>query len=120
MREYGSCGCVQREKASETHTKHGYHLKDAPRRAKWLWAQYRLAWEDYLARIEEQQGKCAICPRGIGADDPRTHVDHDHESGNVRGILCHYCNLALGYMEDDAERMRRAAEYIERTRSVPD
>jgi hypothetical protein len=40
-------------------------------------------------------------------------VDHSHETGAVRGLLCHNCNRALGLIHDDAAVLRRAAEYIE-------
>ena len=50
---------------------------------------------------------CAICQR----PDPE-HVDHDHESGEVRGILCFNCNGGLGQFRDDATALLRAAEYL--------
>lgn len=71
-----------------------------------------------LARMREQQGGlCAIC--GVG---PAEVVDHDHghcpgpvSCGRcVRGIICDDCNQGLGRFHDDPERMREAAEYIER------
>jgi hypothetical protein len=41
------------------------------------------------------------------------HLDHCHQSGQVRGVLCRNCNVALGLMADNPERLRRAAEYLE-------
>jgi hypothetical protein len=43
----------------------------------------------------------------------RMHLDHCHQSGQVRGVLCRNCNVALGLMADNPERLRRAAEYLE-------
>ena len=57
----------------------------------------------------QQEGRCPVC----GAETPK-HVDHCHDSGEVRGILCFNCNGALGRFEDDPERMGRAIEYLER------
>lgn len=61
--------------------------------------------------LAAQGSVCAIC----GTDAPAGkgwHVDHCHATGRVRGILCHHCNLALGNMQDDPERLLRAAYYL--------
>ena len=59
-----------------------------------------------LLRVQER--KCPVCGGGTAA-----HVDHCHETGEVRGILCFNCNGALGRFEDDPELMGRAIEYLE-------
>lgn len=123
MREHGSCGCRQRERAREAHTTHGYNLEGMPRRARWVWANYGIAWEDYLKMIEDQGGRCAICPAEISPDDKSTHVDHDHAccSGQkscgacVRGILCQNCNLMIGYAKDNPENLINAAFYLHKS-----
>ncbi|MFI9204503.1 endonuclease VII domain-containing protein [Streptomyces sp. NPDC053048] len=58
--------------------------------------------------VEQQAGVCVIC---LAA--PAVHVDHDHETGGVRGVLCFSCNAALGQFKDRPDVMRRAAEYVE-------
>lgn len=61
-----------------------------------------------------QGGVCAIC--GNGAEDTQhglLHVDHCHDKGHVRGLLCSPCNLALGLFRDNPALLRRAAEYLE-------
>ena len=64
--------------------------------------EYGITLEDYDLMLIEQEGKCAVC----GSDDPkgkgRFHVDHDHDTGKVRGLLCHYCNIAEGYLSTKA------------------
>lgn len=57
---------------------------------------------------EEQGGVCAIC----GAADPE-HVDHSHETGDVRGILCFNCNGGLGQFKDSTDALRNAVRYLE-------
>lgn len=63
--------------------------------------------------MEEQGGKCKSC----GTDQPGSKlgwaIDHCHESGRVRGILCHGCNVALGLMKEDHERIRKLADYAQ-------
>lgn len=67
------------------------------------------------AEVEEmlrgQDGECMICMTPI---DWRAAVDHDHETGAVRGMLCHSCNKGLGHFKDDPELIRAAVWYLTR------
>jgi ribosomal protein L44E len=62
-----------------------------------------------------QEGRCAICGAVPDTSKKRggLHVDHDHASGVVRGLLCELCNLGLGRFKDDPEVLRSALEYLE-------
>lgn len=76
---------------------------------------YGISEDEFTALLEAQGGTCAIC----GSDewpgkDNAPHVDHDHKTGVVRGILCSNCNHGLGKFKDDPKRLRAAAEYLER------
>lgn len=75
---------------------------------------YGLTPDQFAAMLADQDGRCAIC----GADSPGGkggwHVDHCHDRGHVRGLLCNGCNLMLGHAQDDPARLRAAAEYLER------
>lgn len=84
-------------------------------------SRYGFTYDSWLARIESQGGKCAICDRPFDVTRPLDiHVDHDHSccpgtktcGKCVRAILCRMCNIGLGRFEDDPERLRRAAEYV--------
>jgi hypothetical protein len=71
---------------------------------------YGLSIEEFNALIDAQGGRCAICfevPTGRGF-----HVDHCHLTGQIRGLLCRGCNLALGNMKDDPVRLKRAVDYL--------
>lgn len=59
---------------------------------------------------EEQDNKCAICGNPPHRRD--LHIDHDHKTGKVRALLCHFCNAGLGYFRDDVDRMYLAIEYL--------
>lgn len=76
---------------------------------------YGITPECYATQLQAQGGVCAICR----TDDPKDRwgifaVDHDHETGAVRGLLCGPCNRALGNMQDDVTRLERAAAYLQR------
>ena len=78
---------------------------------------YGLSLEDFGGLWAAQGFVCAVCgsvPRAMkGGRDGRC-VDHDHETGRVRGILCNGCNMALGYVRDSPATLRALAEYLER------
>ena len=67
--------------------------------------------------LEKQDYKCAICKTHIKLDGAKGRdkaaVDHCHETGTVRGLLCTACNLMLGYSRDRNSILRSAAEYLE-------
>jgi hypothetical protein len=65
---------------------------------------------DYDALLERQGGGCAICGKPPGKIS--LHVDHDHETGEVRGLLCVGCNNALGQFHDDPALLDRAIDYV--------
>lgn len=64
-----------------------------------------------------QDCRCAICAKEIPESGGDTHTDHDHTTGEVRGILCRLCNTGLGNFDDDPDKLRAAAAYLERRRS---
>lgn len=71
-------------------------------RINWERHKYGMAKEDFAYKC------CWVC----GSKD-RLHIDHCHSSGNVRGLLCHGCNIALGCLADDADRIVRLKLYLE-------
>jgi len=75
--------------------------------------KYGMTLDDYEAMLAAQGGVCAIC--GKPRPEERTlHVDHDHETGEIRGLLCFRCNNALGDFDDDYELFQAAADYLDR------
>lgn len=61
-----------------------------------------------------QDNKCAICRGTDSRGNGRMHVDHDHSTGKIRGILCQACNVTLGKMHDSPSLLRAAALYLEK------
>jgi hypothetical protein len=86
-------------------------LPEDQRRYQLRWA-YGITPEDYDRMFRAQEGRCKIC-RG-----PATAVDHDHETGQVRGLLCRPCNSGLGHFRDSLEFLRRAVAYLEASPQV--
>lgn len=78
--------------------------------------QYGITRAEYEELESKQDFKCAICeqPEARMYKDAlcRLIVDHDHETGKIRGLLCYSCNLGLGCFKDDPERLKRAANYL--------
>lgn len=68
---------------------------------------------DFTRQLISQGGQCAICcgdePGGMGT----WHVDHDHETGKVRGLLCHHCNMLLGHARDNRGTLAAASAYLD-------
>lgn len=77
---------------------------------------YGIGWDDYCRMHKEQKGLCAICGSpGFTMKECHTLklvVDHDHETGAVRGLLCHNCNRGLGLFHDRCEDLVRALQYL--------
>ena len=70
---------------------------------------------DYERILAQQGGGCAICGRVPGSR--HLHVDHDHDTGDVRGLLCFACNVAIGHLRDDPMIAVRLIDYLERYRA---
>jgi Recombination endonuclease VII len=74
--------------------------------------KYGLTQEEFENLLTCQSGRCAICT----TNDPNYNgwcVDHCHLTGKVRGILCHKCNIMLGFVSDNIATLKRAATYLE-------
>jgi hypothetical protein len=76
-----------------------YHLRD----------KFGMTISDYNLLLERQNGKCAICDK-----IPKLSlvIDHCHETGKIRGLLCQRCNMGLGYFQDNKILLEKATKYI--------
>lgn len=84
-----------------------YHLRN----------EYGLTVADYDAILARQKGRCKICGGGPnGRQKDRFHVDHDHATGKVRGLLCYRCNKMVGLAGDSAETLMKAASYLQESK----
>lgn len=93
-----------------------YNARYKDKKKDWyLQRRYGITYAERDAMLSAQGGVCAIC----AADNPQKGgqdwaVDHCHSTGNVRGILCHPCNVALGLMRDNVTTLSNAIDYLKK------
>jgi hypothetical protein len=75
--------------------------------------QYGISMQEFDKLLEFQKHGCAICNKPITKLSRRMNIDHDHKTGQVRGLLCSGCNTGLGQLGDDIEGLKRALKYLE-------
>ena len=91
-----------------------YHERNKNKARQYGWeyqlrTQYSITKEDYETILSSQIGCCAICK---GKCTRRFAVDHDHNTGKIRGLLCNKCNRGLGLFLDNPNYLEAAAKYI--------
>lgn len=79
-------------------------------RESWYLRAYGITEAEYQELLIAQSKRCAICRKK--PKEKRLHVDHNHETGKVRGLLCFNCNGGLGQFKDDPKLIRRAYKYL--------
>lgn len=85
----------------------------ASHRRHWLKKRYGLSESEFAEMVATQAGGCAIC-----GSTEKLGVDHNHQSGAIRGILCTSCNSALGFLVDQPDLFEIALAYLERGEST--
>ena len=86
-----------------------YHKDSKLRRA------YGISYAEYEKMLNAQNGGCAICGTTKTGKRKAFHVDHCHDTGRVRGLLCGNCNSGIGNLRDDVGLLQRAIEYLTET-----
>jgi hypothetical protein len=113
--------CINKIERSKTAT-NDKHQEWRKEHGKTKYQQARLLnlIRKYGITLEQYESSlcCDICSREFvyGDGHLRKCVDHDHATGKFRGFLCHDCNVTLGHAQDDAERLRAAADYLDHHR----
>lgn len=94
------------------------HRKKFPEKAKRrdfendLQKHYGISIEQYMDMHKAQKGRCACCGKHRSSFKRRLHVDHDHKTGRIRGLLCTQCNPGIGYFQHSVERLKQAIQYL--------
>lgn len=96
------------------------HKRNNPDKTKaalrkgWYKRKYGLSLEEREELLKSTNYSCAICNRHFDTFERGLHIDHNHETGKVRSVLCPSCNLGLGSFKDDASLLKVAASYLEK------
>lgn len=110
------CKGCRSKKAKQLYKDNPVPLNYGQHRRSNLKKLYGITVEEYDALFEKQGGVCAICgePETLVKRGQlyRLAVDHDHETGAVRGLLCSSCNRGLGLFKDNPDVIARALEYL--------
>ena len=84
----------------------------AKNRAKNLRNRFGMSLEEYDQMLEKQNGQCRICRTDTPGNKGRFVVDHNHATGEVRGLLCWSCNVGIGHLQDDPSILLSAFNYL--------
>lgn len=87
-------------------------------RAERLNRKFKMDAADYFTKLRDQNGVCAICER-LCITGKRLAVDHSHETGKIRGLLCTRCNTALGQVKEDPEIILSMLQYLNDHAAIP-
>jgi hypothetical protein len=110
----------QRKNREKIYAKHKEHYRNNRERYRAysyksnLKTQFGITLEQYNSLWEAQGSKCVICKRSPSEVSGRFHVDHDHKTGHIRGIICPQCNHAIGLFRDDISVLKNAIKYMKR------
>ena len=80
--------------------------------------RYGLTYKAYQSMVELQENRCLICGKLGGSKNnfgKQLGVDHKHDNGEIRGLLCYNCNMGLGYFNDSPEYLSNAIKYINKS-----
>lgn len=75
---------------------------------------YGITIEEHNELYHKQEGRCAICGKHQSECNKRLAIDHDHNTGEVRGLLCSHCNQGLGHFKDNTELLVNAIQYLQK------
>lgn len=115
MKAYKKKWYEKNKESQKAKCRERYHSGDKIRHAENVWRnklirEFGITQEQYELMLSEQSGVCKICGQ---TDNRRLAVDHCHDTGRVRGLLCRHCNTAIGLFGDDPSLLRKAADYLE-------
>lgn len=101
------------------HTQKYYQANKQKWRGMQLMTKYGITLQDYYDMLGHQNHKCKICETPhIEEKKKGLYVDHCHTTGNIRGLLCHNCNVGLGALRDSEDLMLKAIDYLKKSKEL--
>jgi len=90
------------------------HRKEYTDRRTWLTRRYGITFEQYNEIFDKQNGSCAICGVHQSSLKQSLSIDHCHETGKNRELLCQKCNSAIGMLNDNIGLLMKSIEYLKK------
>lgn len=100
-----------KDKNSEYQRRYYVNFSDKKANSRLL-REYGITLDQYNQMFEEQEGKCAICGKHQSELKFALAVDHNHDTGEVRGLLCRKCNTGIGLFDDNKSLIHNALTYL--------
>jgi hypothetical protein len=88
------------------------NIKPDTKKNRSLVNNFGITLDDYNYLLTKQNNKCAICKKDVSEFKNKLAVDHDHNTGEIRGLLCFRCNFGLSYFSENPETLENAANYL--------
>ena len=115
--------CGHTHKRTSKQLQRGSKARECKHTKAWNWTgldrwdgivrrTYGITLEEYNEMLKDQENGCKLCGKTEEEEGRRLAIDHCHESGKVRGILCSDCNIGLGKFKDNKEVMQKAIDYL--------
>jgi len=114
MKKYAKSHRTQRRVYLVRYSREQRATLSRSRRKQHLRRRFGITLEDFDRMVSEQKGLCALCSKTLSTEKRHPHVDHDHTTGRIRGVVHHNCNLVLGHAKDSVELLQQAIAYLQR------
>lgn len=111
-REYYRKKAYHKSASKKEYQKRYYEENKDRQRCKSFQKLYGITLEEYNQMLEEQDNQCGICGVQESEADVKLSVDHCHETGIIRGLLCRACNTGIGNLRDSIELLEKAVDYL--------
>ncbi len=114
------CKSCANRKSRENHAKRVLQNDTEYKRTKrdsYYKNKHGITLDDFENRLKIQQNLCAICKVSLSSAGTHTHLDHDHDTNELRGILCTNCNRGLGHFKDSESNLMAAIKYLQAHKS---